>query len=261
MKEDNKELLEVIRRCGLDESEAKVYLALLTLGNGTVHQVAKESGLNRTSSYAVIERLKRKGFISNIKKVGKIYLSPINPQRFLQIQKENYANLERHIDDLNYLFTIAQKSPGVRFYEGKEGLKTVLEMIIEEAEEISIYGDGDAFKHSIPGWSEYYSGKRAARNIKSRLLLRGTSDAIETVRKLRRNPSVKNKLSKIRVLPEGYNIVGGFDVYNEKVIFYSFSGNNTAVVVESAIISAMMLSIFNMLWDMAEVYDKTLLNH
>lgn len=260
MKEENKDLLEVIQQCGLDESEAKAYLTLLTLGSGTIRQVSKEAELNRTSSYAVIERLKRKGFISNIKKVGKTYLSPIKPQRFLQIQKDNCASLEKRIDDLNYLFTIARKSPGVRFYEGKEGLKAVLEMIIEEAEEIAIYGNGDAFKHSIPGWSEYYSGKRAAHNIKSRLLLRGTSDAIETAKKLRRNISVKNKLSKIRVLPEGYNIVGGFDVYNEKVIFYSFGGNNTAVVVESAIISAMMLSIFNMLWNMAEVYDKTLLN-
>lgn len=259
MKEDNKDLLEIIRRCGLDESEAKVYLALLTLGSGTIHSVAKESGLNRTSSYAIIERLKIKGLVSKIKKVGKTHLSPAKPQVFLQIQKDNYVSLEKHIDDLNYLFTIARKSPGVRFYEGEEGLKTVLEMIIEEAGEIVIYGDGDAFKHSIPGWSEYYSVKRVTHNIKSRLILKGTSDAIETAKKLRRNTSVKNKLSKIRVLPEGYNIVGGFDVYNEKVIFYSFGGNNTAVVVESAIISAMMLSIFNMLWNVAEQYDKTLL--
>lgn len=259
MKEDNKELLGVIRRCGLDESEAKVYLALITLGDGTIHQAAKEAGLNRTSSYAVIERLKTKGLVSNIKKAGKTHLSPAKPQIFLQTQKDNCANLEKRIDDLNYLFAIARKSPGVRFYEGREGLKTVLEMIIGEAKEISIYGDGDAFKHSIPGWSEYYSEKRAAHNIKSRLLLKGTSDAIETAKKLRRNPSAKNKLSKIRVLPEGYNIVGGFDVYNEKVIFYSFGGNNTAVVVESPIISAMLLSIFNMLWNMAEQYDKTLL--
>ncbi len=258
--EDNRKLLEVVKRCGLDESEAKVYLALLTLGKGTIHQVAKEGGLNRTSSYAVVERLKTKGLVSSVKNADKTYLSPVKPQRFLQIQKDNYSNLEKHIDDLNYLYTLAEKDLGARFYEGKEGLKAVLEMIIEEAKEVAIYGDGDAFKNSIPGWSEDYSNKRIAHSIKSRIILKGTSDAIKIAKKLKRESGIKGKLSKIRVLPEGYNIVGGFDVFNEKVIFYSFGENNTAVVIENPVISAMMLSIFNMLWNMAEMYNRTLLS-
>jgi len=46
---------------GLKKTEAKVYLALLELGVGTVSVVAKKAGLNRTSTYDVIQPLVGKG--------------------------------------------------------------------------------------------------------------------------------------------------------------------------------------------------------
>lgn len=183
--EEKQKLLEIIGRCGLDNSEAKIYLSLLTLGKGTVHDIAKESGLNRTSSYSVIDRLKSKGFIGNVKGVNKKYFSAVRPQRFLQIQKDNWASLEKNIDELNYMYENAKKSQGVELYEGKEGLKTVLDMILDEAKEISIFGDGDSFKRSIPGWSENYSNKRNVLGIKSRIILRGTADAIKITKNMR----------------------------------------------------------------------------
>ncbi len=248
---NNDKLLEIIEQCGLDTSEAKTYLALLELGSGTHHDIAKISGLNRTATYGVIERLQEKGIVSTVKKVRKTVLSPIKPQRLLHIQKEHVVALEKHIDELNYLFTSIRKEPYVTFYTGQKGLKTVLDMIVTEAKEVLIYGDGDAFNRSAPELSEHYSHKRKIRGIASKMLLKATPATIATAEKNRKTNTAQSKLVQIRLIPAGYSIVGGFDVFNEKVVMYSYDETNAVVVVDSVIVSRMMRSIFEMLWNMA----------
>lgn len=97
------------------------------------------------------------------------------------------------------------------------------------------------------------------KKIKARILLKGTLNVITAAKRLRRKTNPKSQFTKIRVLPESYNIVGGFDVYNQKVIFYSFEEKNISIVIESKIISTLMRTTFEILWNIAEKYDNTLL--
>ncbi len=66
-------LLKQLQNFGLSEKEGKIYLALLELEMATVFEVAKQSGINRSSAYVVLEALKKKGLvgISDDKKVRK----------------------------------------------------------------------------------------------------------------------------------------------------------------------------------------------
>src|SRR5258705_13289394 len=59
----NDHILKQLIAFGLSDKEAKIYLALLELELATVHEVAKQSGINRSSAYVVLESLKRKGFV------------------------------------------------------------------------------------------------------------------------------------------------------------------------------------------------------
>ena len=75
-------LLKQLVNFGLSEKEAKIYLALLELEMATVFEVAKQSGINRSSAYVVLEGLKKKGLvgISDDKKVRRyIAASPETP--------------------------------------------------------------------------------------------------------------------------------------------------------------------------------------
>lgn len=252
-------LISIVQKAGLDDSESKVYLTALTLGKASVREIASKSGLNRSSCYAVIERLKSKGLTSLVKRQGKQVVNPVSPNRLFEIQQENTQALQKGLDDLRHLFAVAQKEPGVRFFEGKEGLKTVLAQILSEAKDIVIFGDGDAFKTAMPGWTEFVSEKRLQKKIKVKILLKGTPPAIASAKKLINSSSTKKQYTKIRVLPEAYKIVGGFDVYGDKAVFYSFDEKNVAIVVESRVISTLLKTVFDILWNYAEKYDSTLL--
>ena len=52
----NIEYFEKLTSLGLQDNEARVYLALLELGRGNVTEVSKAAGLNRTSGYDILER-------------------------------------------------------------------------------------------------------------------------------------------------------------------------------------------------------------
>lgn len=118
---------------------------------------------------------------------------------------------------LKSLFEISRGRPDVSFFEGQEGLKTVLNTILVEAKEICILGEGESFLNAIPEWNEAYVSKSAGKKIKVKLILKATPFALKSIKKMQESPS--NEFLKIRVLPEHYKINhGGFDLYNNKSI-------------------------------------------
>lgn len=252
-------LLKALAAAGLSEAEAAFYLAAAQLGKESVRKIASEAGLNRSSAYSLFASLKSRGIVSAVTKRGKVVVEPVAPRQLLALQKDRLDVLEKSVEDLGYLFRVAKQEPGVKFYEGAEGLKMVLKEILEEAKEVCIFGDGDAFKHAVPGWTEAYAERRVANDIQARVILRGSPDAIASIKKLRGTKGKKHELTKIRVLPEALRIVGGFDIYGQKVVLYSFDEKTVAVVIESPMICQMMKSVFEILWSLAETYERTLL--
>lgn len=249
-----------LQAVGLSEQESRFYIAALTLGKSSVSKVAREADLNRSSVYPIIERLAEKGLLSRSKTSTGLVVCATSPKRLLALQEEQTAKLAKQVEQLQDLFAVVKAEPSVRFYEGPEGLKTVLASILEEAKEICVFGDGDAFRKAIPGWAERYSERRSEQKIRTRLLLKATQQTIGAAKYLRSSePDEKKAYSKIRLLPEALGIRGGFDVYNNTVILYSFDEKNVAVMVESKMISSMMKAIFEILWGMAEGYEKTLI--
>jgi HTH-type transcriptional regulator, sugar sensing transcriptional regulator len=51
-------------RLGLNEYEAKAYIAAVALGEGTIKEISEESGVPRSRAYDVMERLAEKGLVT-----------------------------------------------------------------------------------------------------------------------------------------------------------------------------------------------------
>jgi sugar-specific transcriptional regulator TrmB len=50
-------------RLGMSEYEARAYVATVSLGEATVNEISKESGVPRSRAYEIMERLAAKGFV------------------------------------------------------------------------------------------------------------------------------------------------------------------------------------------------------
>ena len=82
---------DTLQELGLTEGEAKVYEALLTLGNSTVGPIVKESGVAYSNAYEILERLMEKGLVSyNLKEKTKFFQAaePTRLREYLEKQEE-----------------------------------------------------------------------------------------------------------------------------------------------------------------------------
>ena len=57
------DVIKHLMRLGLTEYEARAYVATVSLGEGTVNEISRESGVPRSRAYDVMERLAEKGFV------------------------------------------------------------------------------------------------------------------------------------------------------------------------------------------------------
>lgn len=126
-----------LKSLGLTEKEALVYMGLLELGKATMIEVAKKSGVNRATSYVAVESLINKGLASSFEKGGKRYFVAESPERLrslFAIQRKEIDEKEKHfsvfLPKLKELVTDDER-PRVRFYEGKEGLRSIQEDILK----------------------------------------------------------------------------------------------------------------------------------
>ena len=55
------ELLNSIKDLGLNDKEAKVYLALLKFGEANVSDIADEAGMKRPTVYVILDEIRKKG--------------------------------------------------------------------------------------------------------------------------------------------------------------------------------------------------------
>lgn len=122
-------LAKELESLGLDEKEAKVYIAALEIGKGTAQEIAQKAGISRPTTYFVLERLMKLGLVGAESGEKHQTFVPENPtqlqalldeqERALALKKEKTRQLVRELESINAAKT---GKPIVKYYLGKEGI-------------------------------------------------------------------------------------------------------------------------------------------
>lgn len=59
------EFKELLRKAGFSEKEASVYFALLTGGPSGATEIAERAGINRSTTYVILDSLAKRGLVSS----------------------------------------------------------------------------------------------------------------------------------------------------------------------------------------------------
>lgn len=129
-------MLTELIKLGLSEKEAKIYLAALELGAETAQEIAKKAGVNRATTYVILQGLIKKGLASTFTKGKKTFFAAAPPEQLdhlLRKQEEDIferrRDLETMIPHLRALFNLADGKPKVRFYEGYDGIRAMMQEV------------------------------------------------------------------------------------------------------------------------------------
>lgn len=245
-----REYKEKLINIGLTEKQASVYIAILQNGSSTADQAAKESKLKRPTAYVQIEELINLGFLSSFKKGKKTFFaaeSPQNIERLLEKKKEEVGQriieAKSFLPDLMRVFTGDDVRPEVRIFEGKEGLISMRNSILEEKPEylkaVAVYNKMlEVFSaEELKSFSE----KRAKLGIGSSTIYsldKSYADAkITENQKMKRVPTDK--------LPFSCDVY----IYNNTVSFASIGDTITGVTVRNANIASTIERLFDYAWD------------
>ncbi|MDD4289842.1 MAG: helix-turn-helix domain-containing protein [Patescibacteria group bacterium] len=245
---------DLLIELGLSQNEAIVYEYLLTNGKSIAGDIIKKTPIKRGVIYNALSDLSKKGLIKQ-GKTGKILsFLPNHPdklrdyieKREKELQKAQIS-LESQMPMLLSSFNMVSNQPGVRIYEGKDGLAKVLNDSLSSKTEILTYADIYGMEKYLGRANDKYVEKRKELNIKKRGIVPDT----EYARKYLTN--YDKSVTDIKFIDaKKYPFSLEMEIYDNKISFMTFSEKKLiGVVIENEEIYKTQKSIFEIIWDNA----------
>jgi len=247
-------LYSQLQDAGLNETEAKIYLAALELGQTTVSRIARKSGIKRTTVYLSLENLMKKGLMSSVKIDGKAHYFAEDPRNLERLMEERKQRIARLVPQLLAFTNLIDKKPQIRYFDGTEGMKEVIKDALSYPgqEVLTFFSESYLENFGDEFFAEIYRPERLKRKISTRAILPDNEEmrnlAQDDEKVLRRTKLIDSNLFKIKFEMMIYG--------NERVNIVSFK-ENFALIIDSPEINESFKSIFETIWALAPENRKS----
>lgn len=235
-------LLNNLQNLGLNEKQAKVYLACLELGSATIAEVSEKSGVKRTSIYNFIEDLIKKGFLSEIKQDEQILLIAEDPKALEQKVKHNLTNIQGVMPELLAMFNRPGNKPKVHFYQDIAGLKKIYEETLKSKESIYAFSDFEKMMPLMEDWMWDYAQERADKGIAFVCIAKEGPWARKALNR------AKEHKREMKIVKD-VNFDTEINIYENKIAILSFQRPYAGIIIEDVAIAQTLKSIWQMLWN------------
>ncbi len=235
-----------LKKFGLEEAEARVYLAMLGAGAMPVLTIAQHSGLHRPTVYAVLPTLLEKGLVTRQPRGKRVYFQAEPPSRLKTLLENLHSELDALLPELEQEHQQAGARPVVKYLEGSEGISFVLSDIVQtlkRGETFYRYSSSQTWTRTRAKFlPREYLKTRDAKGLQRFVI---TNAAMTKTKKRDMNRAEK-------IVPEKYGL---FEdnvtqiIYGKKVAFLDYN-SKTAIIIESEVIAGFQKKIFTMAYDL-----------
>ena len=244
---------DTLAKLGIHGKQARFYLAALELGEAPVHQVAQKAGISRTTAYDILAKLLHEGLVTHVQKAGRYHVIAEDPVRLLHMLDERRRRVEEALPELRSIFNVSIVKPRIRFYEGLDGIRTVLydTLTCQSKSLLGILSMGDLLE--VPGRKgmEDYIARRIAMGVSLKVLRSREKDVGDIW------PTRAADLRELRYVPPGLLFTMTIYIYDQKVSFISSRRENFGMILESEEFAKMHENLFRILWEASEAVPET----
>lgn len=242
------DLTNKLTEIGLNEKQAHIYNALLSLGAASPAQIAMEAKIKRPTTYIVLESLVKQGLIDQSPK-GKTTFYSISDPKLLIDSIQNKAQTAQILLPLMIAaFGKNRNQPLVRLYEGSQGVFAVNKLWRQKAmqkdspKQIWWFGSVADLQSQFKGlldqnyrvWNEY--------NIEVRELIGSTHYERDFAQKH------QSKTRQFRHIPSQYKLTFDFGIYENQVAIFQLKERPFALLIESVDIADSFRILFDLAW-------------
>ena len=233
---------------GFQEKEAKVYLASLELGAATAQQIAQKAGVKRPTTYFILEGLMGQGLATSFHQGKKQFFIAEAPDRLLQLldqeRQEITVREEKFRSILPQLHSInnrQKEKPVVKYYEGKEGILT---MVSEHARACKGQEAYSAYSRDVV---ENFVSQNELKGIIQERVDQGVK--IKTIYTYAKGdlPGAPNT-QRIRLSEKEFPINCDIAIYEDRIRIASLKDRLIGVVIEDKEIANSFKVIFDLAW-------------
>jgi len=164
--------LDELKRIGLKNNEAKVYLTLLKLGSTKAGKISKNAELDRSSTYNALKSLLKKGLVSYITLKKVKYFQVSNPENIKIYLKDKLETINNILPDLKKQYKTQKLEENVRLFKGRKGVKYVLDDILKEGKENLVFGSEGQLKQNYPLYAKQFAFRIKKREILIKSIVR-----------------------------------------------------------------------------------------
>lgn len=220
-----------------------MYTAALELGQESIQEIAKKSGVKRTSIYNFLDEMRERGLLVETHKRKRKLYSAVGPEQLVEIVKNRLHELQDVIPELLAIANASRKKPRMMFFEGIDGIKNIYADILKDRKPVVGWSD---FEHNLKVMRRFYETyvpERSRRNITYHVIVRDTPAAREWAK------GNRGALRETKFLRSD-NIRTEINIYGDMVVLMSFrSTPPIGVMIEDTNIAATMRDAWQQLWD------------
>ena len=234
-----------LKKLGLTEKEAELYINALELGSFSVMGIAHKSGIKRPTCYLILDELVKKGLVSIIPRAKKLLYIAEPPEVLIKQAEEQVSLTKSLAPKLNSFYNTDKEKRVVKYYSGQKSIHNIYEDVLKTRPK-EYYYIGSAKE------LEGITGKEFLDNwIKKRIQLGIKSVSIrmrETEITSKNYQDTGESLREIRYAPEDIYIPDTIIIYGSKVATISTQKGNFGFVVEDKEFFESMMGLFKALW-------------
>lgn len=210
---------DILKQIGLSQNGARIYEALLHLGQANASEISVVAKVHRRNIYDCMKSLLGNGLVIETMYKHETVYKPAPPQKLLQILEERERQTKDKVAELKKDFP-AQKNVGSAYiYRGKEGYKNYMREILDSGENgYYLAAKGGWLDPYFKNYLEIFLEKSKKLGIKHYHLFDYDTrdefpDIIETF-----------KDHPIKFLPKGYRTHSAVDVFGDHVVTFTGLG-------------------------------------
>lgn len=250
-------LEEQLLEIGLTDKEAKVYAALLELGEANALEAAEKSGVNRVTTYVILQNLSKKGLVKEFTKKKKTYFALQNPEHIIDFLEKEKTKIDHKIKKARQLMpeltiyeNLSSDKFNIRFFEGKEGMKKVRSIINRKKvkEYFSIFNIEQALK-DFPSQVDDHRQEIEKNKLKGKSII--IYDPQKPVPNLPQYGLSQRKYYPQKNTP----FFGEIYVQKDKAVLLSRGKKLVALMIENKIIIEGIKILFELAWKGANEYQ------
>ncbi len=246
-------LQQSLARLGLKDKEVTVFSTLLELGPQSAGVVARFTGLTRGTTYLILDTLVTQGLVSRIEKSGVLSYAAMTPEDLLKMVRAKKRELdyqEQEIENilphLNMMMKKHMVRPKVRYFEGEDGVKAVMNETLTSKETILSYANMDAWKNSSH-LHDFIRGYCYRRSFEAKIPLKCLMYDTPTARE---HFSTGHANFEINFIPKEVVFESSIiNIFDDKIVMVSLeAGNLCGIIIESQEIASTQKAIFELAW-------------